>query len=251
MPSKTRSPKQSPKHSSKRHPESCEEVPNSPDTLSTDLPAVSGEAVFWTGFGFIVLCLALVLFTVAVLFFFSVHKKEVVIVPQVAGEPLINALIELQEKHLVPKVLLKISNESGDAGTILYQSPAPGAKVVIGREVVLTVSKGNLIDKVPNYIGEQLYKIQSDVNNLKYVFSKLQIGQVHYVARADVPQGSILAQKPQAGSRLTTPLILELWVSAPGEPNSGTLPGEPQSQNLSGTPKNTNANSNTNLRATG
>ena len=124
--------------------------------LSSELPTVRGEVVFWTGLGFIVLCLALLLFTVAAVFFFSVHKKEVVIVPQVTGEPLINALIELQEKHLVPKVLLKISNNSGDAGTILYQTPASGAKVIIDREVLLTVSKGNLVDKVPNYVGQKI-----------------------------------------------------------------------------------------------
>ncbi len=190
-----------------------------PDILGADLPAVRGESIFWSGFGFIVLCLALLLFTVAVVFFFSVHKKEVVIVPQVTGEPLVNALIELQEKHLVPRVLLKISNESGDAGTILYQTPASGAKVVIGREIVLTVSKGNLIDKVPSYIGKQLYDIQNDVNRLKYIANNLQIGQVHYVSRPDVRTGSILAQKPRAGTFLTTPLVLELWVN-------GSLPAD-------------------------
>ena len=181
--------------------------------FSSELPAVRGESIFWTGFGFIVLCLALLLFTVSIVFFFSVHKKEVVIVPQVTGESLINALIELQEKFLVPKVLLKISNKSGDAGTILYQTPASGAKVVIGREVVLTVSKGNLIDKVPSYLGLDLYTIQNDVNRLKYISSNLQVGRVYYVSRPGIPTGRILAQKPKAGNPLTQPLVMEFWVS--------------------------------------
>ena len=175
---------------------------------------LSGNAIFWSGFRFIVLCLALLLFTVAVVFFLSVHKKEVVSVPQVTGEPLVNALIELQEKYLVPRILLKISNDSGDAGTILYQSPASGAKVVIGREILLTVSKGNLVDKVPNYIGKALYQIQNDAYLLQYVSGSLQIGSVYYVGRSDVEPGRILAQKPQPGEPLAMPLIVEFWVSS-------------------------------------
>ena len=175
----------------------------------------SDNVIFWSGFRFIVLCLALLLFTVAVVFFLSVHKKEVVSVPQVTGEPLVNALIELQEKYLVPRILLKISNDSGDAGTILYQSPASGAKVVIGREILLTVSKGNLVDKVPNYIGKGFYEIQNDAYRLQYVAAgTLQIGSVYYVSRSDVEPGRILAQKPQPGEPLTMPLVVEFWVSS-------------------------------------
>ncbi len=177
------------------------------------LASVNGDSIFWAGFGFIVLCLALLLFTVAIVFFLSVHKKEVVIVPQVEGEPLVNALIELQEKHLVPKVLLKISNSIGDAGTILHQIPAAGAKVVIGRKVLLTISKGNLVDKVPNYINQKLYRIQNDVNRFKYISQSLQIGKVHHVLQPNVAIGTVLAQKPKVGTPLTMPLVLELWVS--------------------------------------
>ena len=194
------------------------------DMKKADLPAVSGNAIFWSGFRFIVLCLALLLFTVAAVFFLSVHKKEVVSVPQVTGEPLVNALIELQEKYLVPRILLKISNDSGDAGTILYQSPAPGAKVVIGREILLTVSKGNLVDKVPNYIGKGLYEIQNDAYRLQYVSGSLQIGSIYYVGRTDVEPGRILAQKPQAGEPLTMPLVIELWVSS--EQGGAELPAQ-------------------------
>ncbi|MEM9526892.1 MAG: PASTA domain-containing protein [Bacteroidota bacterium] len=194
------------------------------NSTATELPTVRGESIFWSGFGFIVLCLALLLATVAAVFFFSVHKKEVVIVPQVTAQPLINALIELQEKHLVPRVLLKISNNSGDAGTILYQTPAPGAKVVIGREIFLTVSKGNLVDKVPNYVGKKLFTIQNDVNRLKYISGNLLIGPIHYVSHPHLPEGNILAQKPKAGSRLTLPLVMELWVSAPKNEEQANQP---------------------------
>ncbi|WGK70128.1 PASTA domain-containing protein [Candidatus Haliotispira prima] len=207
------------------------EQPNKPSTLSSDLPVVRGNLIFWSGFQFIVLCLVLLLFTVAVVFFFSVYKKEVVTVPQVVGEPLVNALIELQEKHLAPKILLKISNESGDAGTILYQTPASGAKVVVGRKVLLTVSKGNLVDKVPDYTGQQLYSIQNDVNRLKYVAGNLEIGRIHYVVRPDVEIGSILAQKPKAKTPLTTPLVLELWVSGSKSEDSSTEQGTKTADN--------------------
>ena len=89
-------------------------------------------------------------------FFLTVQGAEKVMVPNVVGKNLTNALLDLQSKELYGKIQLRYSDLPGDQGTILEQSPDAGAIVKAYRRVTLTVSRGVAIDELADYTGENI-----------------------------------------------------------------------------------------------
>ena len=90
-------------------------------------------------------------------FFASVKGEEEVMVPQVVGKELSDALLEMQVKELYPKIILRYSDNPEDKGFILDQTPVAGSIVKAGKRINLTVSRGTVVDKVedarPSHAG--------------------------------------------------------------------------------------------------
>ncbi len=167
---------------------------------------------------FIVSSIALILFMAlcaALAFFLALRGAEKTMVPDLRGMELASALIEMQEKELYPRLQLRYSNSVEDKGLILEQNPGPGAIVKAGRRINLVVSRGAVVDKVGNYIGQSenqvRLQLQTLFSNSARPLISIQEPPV-YVFNAK-PQGTVLEQKPLPDSALSNPVQLVLVIS--------------------------------------
>lgn len=147
-------------------------------------------------------------------FFAVVQGQEKVMVPNVQGKPLAEALLEMQVKELYPRIQLRYSEVPGDAGKILEQNPASGSIVKAGRRIALVVSRGVVIDHVENYTGLLLDDVRMQLQTLFAGSANPLIVLADPVYRADVSEpGIILEQTPPAGTLITEPVTVSLIVS--------------------------------------
>ncbi|WP_407396508.1 PASTA domain-containing protein [Treponema sp.] len=157
-------------------------------------------------------------------FFASVQGAEKVLVPDVVGESLTDALLKMQAKELYPKIQLKYSDFPGDKGTILEQNPKAGAIVKAYRRVTLTVSRGIAIDFIEDYVGKNADEVR---NSLDLLFSGsdslVEVSPFVYVKDESTP-GTIIAQYPEAGTSLSEKIRLQFVVSCGTETEKVDMP---------------------------
>lgn len=101
-----------------------------------------------------------------VVFFLSLRSAEQVMVPSLTGKDMAVAMIEMQEKELYPRIQLKYSDKIDDKGMVMAQSPAPGSIVKAGRRIDLTISRGIVIDKMENYVGQSVDNVKMNLQSL-------------------------------------------------------------------------------------
>jgi beta-lactam-binding protein with PASTA domain len=156
-------------------------------------------------------------------FFISVRGAEQTMVPDVRNMDLTTALLELQVRELYPRIQLRFSQSSADKGLILEQEPYPGTIVKAGRRIRLVVSQGPLINVVENYLGRNVDDVRMDLQTL---FASeggtlnphlLTLKEPLMYEHSPEPPGTILQQRPEPGSGLSGPTVLELVVSLGAE----------------------------------
>lgn len=161
----------------------------------------------------------LMIISACIMFFLSLKGAEQTLVPDVKGMDLTQALIAMQEKELYPRIQLRFSDKVNDRNTILDQKPAAGTIVKAGRRINLVVSRGVVLDKVENYVGQ-------DINSVRIHLQTQFSGQAKpLIAIKDplvyvydkAPAGTILQQKPEPGKDITGPVALELVISQGAE----------------------------------
>lgn len=163
----------------------------------------------------IILGLLILLFLSFLLsFFVAVRGAEKTLVPNVTGELLIDGLINLQEKELYPRIQVRFTEDPMEKDHIISQDPQAGSVVKAGRRVKLTISKGAVVDKVGNYVGEDLRDVKNQLQALFASYKPLLIikDPVTYVFD-EAPAGTILEQKPKAEELITGLTEVELVVS--------------------------------------
>lgn len=166
---------------------------------------------------FVIVCIA-AFFTAIVaccaVFFINLKGPEQVLVPNVEGKTLEEALLEMQVKELYPKISLRYSDVTGDEGTILEQSPKAGAIVKGYSRVSLVVSKGIVIDEVGNYIGKTVDEVQMQLQTLFAGKAREMIVLAKPEYKSDqAPAGTILEQDPPEGYKISSPVTVHLVVS--------------------------------------
>lgn len=180
----------------------------------------------------IVVLVSLVLTLAACLavFFMSVQGAEKVLVPNVVGKTLTDALLEMQAKELYPKIILKFSDKLGDKGNIIEQNPKAGAIVKAYRRVTITVSRGESIESIGDYVGRDADEVR---NTLELAFSGedslVDLAPAVYI-KDEKNAGTIIAQYPEAGTPIAEKIRLQLVVSS-GEENEKVQ--VPEFENLS------------------
>ncbi len=112
----------------------------------------NGKLLLITCFSIIIL----MVLTCVIVFFLAIRGSEEVMVPNITGKELSTALLELQAKELYPKIQLRFSDHPDEKGTVLEQTPVPGSIVKAGRRISLIISRGVIIDRVENYIGQNI-----------------------------------------------------------------------------------------------
>ena len=157
----------------------------------------------------------LVVFLSVSVFFLALRGEEETLVPQVVGKDLASALVELQEKELVPFVQVKFSDDPRDKGNVVTQEPQGGILSKSGRRVTLWVSKGAIVDSVENFVGQNINDVQL---RLKKLFST-QTNPLLFLTPEPIytfnsaPEGTVLEQKPLPGAPLASPTELVVVIS--------------------------------------
>lgn len=174
--------------------------------------------------GLTVLILTVVSCLVA--FFLSVKGGEQVMVPDVTGKELSVALLEMQAKELYPKIQLRYSETGDDKGFIMEQSPSAGSIVKAGRRINLVVSRGIIVDRVDNFVGQSVGDVEIYLQTLFTSTSTplLVIDDKSLYRFSTEPAGTILEQEPLPDTPLSGPTKLKFVVSKGPENNKVSVP---------------------------
>ncbi len=170
--------------------------------------------------------LSLTVAACVIVFLMSVRGSEQVMVPHVIGKDLAVAMLEMQVKELYPKIQLRYSDNPNDRGTILEQSPAPGSIVKAGRRINLIVSRGIIVDRVENFVGQNYDEVRMHLQTLftSMVKPLLSIKEPALYKFNTAPAGTILEQNPPPDTAITGPVELELVISRGPENEKVTVP---------------------------
>jgi beta-lactam-binding protein with PASTA domain/tetratricopeptide (TPR) repeat protein len=111
-------------------------------------------------------------------------------------------------------------------GTVLAQRPAAQTVLGAGCPVALTVAKPVALVTVPNFVGESLSELQRTLSRVALAAVGLELGGVTLVDTAQQPEGTVVGQRPKAGSRVRRGSAVDLWVArgAPQRPPTVVLP---------------------------
>lgn len=164
------------------------------------------------GLSFVGLMLVIALVGLAT-FLLTLRNPEAVAVPRVVGMELPEAIDALQEFGLVVSLEQRFFPDPSSKGKIMEQNPAPATPVRVGRDVVIVLSKGSMVDKVANYVGRNAEEIKEEIKSM-FTGDKplLGVGDVSFVFDpADA--GTIISQDPPPGTMLDRPISLALLVS--------------------------------------
>ncbi len=170
--------------------------------------------------------LALTIAACIVVFTISLKAGEQVMVPNVTGKDLAVAMLEMQAKELYPKIQLRYSENMNDRGVIIDQSPSAGAIVKAGRRINLVVSRGIIVDRVENFVGQNLDDVKI---NLQALFTSMStpllVIQEPVLYRFSIsPAGTILEQNPAPDTPITNPVQMALVVSRGPENDKVRVP---------------------------
>jgi len=187
------------------------------DDLRTDFEHLSarirenGRTVLITA----VITLCLTVAASLIVFLVTIRSGEQVMVPAVTGKDLAIAMLEMQAKELYPRIQLRYSDNPNDRGTIIEQRPSAGSIVKAGRRINLVVSRGIIIDRVENLVGQNLSDVKMYLQTLFTSMSRplLSIKEPLLYTFNTAPAGTILEQNPPPDTPITGPIELELVIS--------------------------------------
>lgn len=147
-------------------------------------------------------------------FFLSLRGTEETMVPDVKGLELASALVKLQDKELYPRIALRYTDDPKDRGRIVEQKPPAGAIVKAGRRVQLAVSRGPVVDRIENYVGQDLNEVKIHLQTL-FASSRplVTVKEPPVYVFDKSPAGTVLEQKPLPDTEISGPVPLELVVS--------------------------------------
>ncbi|MEZ4648607.1 MAG: PASTA domain-containing protein [Candidatus Eisenbacteria bacterium] len=124
-----------------------------------------------------------------------VRKGADVVVPDVASQPLPEAIAVLEGAELVPVVSDGKFSPVVPGGMVLSATPAGGIQVKKGRQVFLVPSLGIESRAVPELAGTTLRIAQTKLRSLG-----LDVGEIRYAAVGDAADGEVLATSPGPGA---------------------------------------------------
>ena len=204
--------------------------------INLDLDAIEGYVANHLRL-FISMAAALLVFVgiIAVsVFFINVRGAEQTMVPDVQGQDLTSALLELQVKELYPRIFLRYTQTSSDKGLVLEQNPRPGTIVKAGRRIQLVISQGVMVNTVENYLGRNVDDVRMDLQTLisgqgisagnTPVPQLITLREPMMYEYSTEPAGTILQQRPEPGTNISGPVMLELVVSRGQENTMVRLP---------------------------
>ena len=163
--------------------------------------------------------------TAFIVFFLVVRGPEQTMVPNVVGKDIIEALLEMQQKELYPRIQLRFSTTAADKNKILEQDPRQGTIVKAGRRIRLVVSQGVQVSRIDTYVGRTVSDVRAEFLTLASGSAEplLSIYEPLEYEASTKPTGTILEQTPEAGTGISGPTALRFVVSR-GRNESITMP---------------------------
>jgi beta-lactam-binding protein with PASTA domain len=160
------------------------------------------------------------------IFFITVRGKEQVMVPDVVGKELTEALLELQESELYPRIQMRSSESEEERGRILEQTPEAGTIVRAERRINLVISQGLALDTVGSYLGKNINDVRSEIlaRNSQTADTVISLREPLMYQYSEQDAGTVLQQNPPPGADITGPITLELVVSRGRENTRITVP---------------------------
>ncbi len=137
-----------------------------------------------------------------------VQQGKVTQVPNVVGMPLEKAKQALVQAGLTPKESEYKVDRTYPEGTVILQTPQPGAEVKFGRGIYLTISGGELLVAVPNLRGKSIRDATFDLERFG-----LKLGQPQYAASDEFFENTVISQDPQEGSKVKAGTVIGVVVS--------------------------------------
>lgn len=175
--------------------------------------------------------LAVVTLITLIIFFLNIEGEEETLVPNVTSTlddqiDLLEAIQKLQDKGLYPSIQVRNSSQFA-RHMIIEQKPNAGTVVKAGRKILLTVSRGPVIDKVENYVGKNYGEIKLELDSLFSSGEKalLQIQTIQYEV-SEQPFGIILEQDPQPGTTIIENRTTYLTLIVSKGPEDNTIIAE-------------------------
>jgi eukaryotic-like serine/threonine-protein kinase len=134
-------------------------------------------------------------------------------VPSVVGEKLDQALDDLRQANLKPKIARVDNNAPVDE--VIAQSPSAGAHIDQGSTVTIRVSKGPKPVIVPNVVGSNFDSANSALLGRGFAVRRRDV-------ESDQPKDTVVAQSPDAGTYQPPGAAITLSVSK--GPKTSTIP---------------------------
>jgi len=195
-------------------------VPAAGDSLVAESSSAQEQWFFRRALWLILGSLLILVAAFVIGFFASLRGAEKTVVPNLQQMELVDAMISLQEKGLIPQVQVKYTQSNEEKGLVISQTPSAGQSVKAGRRITMVVSQGNVIKEIGDYKGMTLEELKLDLQTVFASFQALiQVGDVIYQYSQE-PEGTIIAQEPEAGAKITGLTKLDLIVSRGQEDGS-------------------------------
>ena len=130
--------------------------------------------------------------------------KPLALVPNVVGLDATSAVASLAQLGLNPKITRIYSGAQQD--TVTAQQPHAGDRVVKGTVVHINVSRGAKPVTVPDVTTQPFANAKSALNGQGFVVARVDI-------QSDLPQGTVVAEDPPAGTSVPSGSKITLSVS--------------------------------------
>jgi beta-lactam-binding protein with PASTA domain len=128
--------------------------------------------------------------------------------PALVGLTQAAASTAITSAQLVVGIISHASSMTVPAGTVISQSPAAGADVVVGSAIALIVSTGLPHVSAPDVIGLTETAASTTITGVQLV-----VGTITTAASTIVPAGSVISQSPTAGSDVVVGSAIALTIS--------------------------------------
>jgi len=141
------------------------------------------------------------------------------VTPQLAGLPISQALILLEEQGLCPGARAHARHAAARADTVIAQSPPPGIEINRNKCVDLLISLG---PRQEAFVMADLTTLPVDDAILKIEADNLALGDIATATTRVVPMDTVAHQTPPAGYRVVTGQTVDLGANRLRSATDGT-----------------------------
>jgi len=147
------------------------------------------------------------------------RSAKVIVLPKLIGNNIIDVLETLTNMGLNPKLDGTRFDDIIPKYGVIFQDPPPGSTIKRGRDVVITISKGQEENTLPDFRQIPLKQALLILEKKEF-----KLGTLSYVHSNSTGREQIIAQTPAALSRIQSNSLCSFLVSRGPEPLAQVMP---------------------------